>query len=253
MLWQLIFKLINGSFLITAILMVVITVVFFILFVSNGDGGDFGSEAPATVAGMLFPVSLATSINSSRFNTSGNTVLMLVLFLEIILMLLHILNSVVYARERRISKVTLFVIFGTLFYYTFGTIIGSSVLYFTKDKATFARVVWFVAGGIFLTLLFSGALTSGGTNGGKGGPIKTDLAGAIIGQFADGPITIASDDGNTMTVKDKYGCVFTYSFGEERWYDQQGLPADASACGFDDPVKAVNIRDHIYNYRKNRR
>ena len=87
---------------------------------------------------------------------------------------------------------------------------------------------------IFLTLLFSGSLTAGGTEGGKGGLIRTDVTGAIIGQFGDGPITIVSDDSETMTVKDKYGCEFTYNFGQERWYDQHGLAADADACGFTD-------------------
>ncbi len=253
MLWQLIFKLVSGNFLITAIIMVVIVGIFTYFFYSYGCGGDFGSVAPATVAGMLFPVSLAVSINSSRFNASGNTVLMLVLFLEVILLILNIVNGVLYTREKGISKVISFVAVATLFYYTFGTVIGSSVLYFTRDKTTFARVVWFVAGGIFLMLLFSGSLISGSTEGGKGGPIKTDAAGAIIGQFSDNPITVFSDDGETMTVKDKYGCVFTYNFGQERWYDQQGLHADADACGFNDAVKGVNIREHIYNYRKNHR
>ena len=209
--------------------------------------------APATVAGMLFPVSLAVSINSSRFNASGNTVLMLVLFLEVILLILNTVNGVFYTREKGISKRISFVAAATLFYYTFGTVIGSSVLYFTRDKTTFARVIWFVASGIFLTLLFSGSLTAGGTEGGKGGLIRTDVTGAIIGQFGDGPITIVSDDSETMTVKDKYGCEFTYNFGQERWYDQHGLAADADACGFTDAVKGVNIREHIYNYRKNHR
>ena len=254
MLWQLIFKLIGGNFLITAIIMVAIVGIFTYFFYSYGCGGDFGSVAPATVAGMLFPVSLAVSINSSRFNASGNTVLMLVLFLEVLLMILNTVNGVFYTREKGISKRISFVAVATLFYYTFGTVIGSSVLYFTRDKTTFTRVIWFVAIGIFLMLLFSGTLTAGGTEGVKGGPIiKNAVTGAIIGQFGDGPITIVSDDGETMMVRDKYGCEFTYNFGQERWYDPQGLSADVDACGFDDAVKGLNIREHIYNYRKNHR
>ena len=151
--WQLIFRLINGNMLIAAILMIVFVGVFTYFFLVNDHGGNFAFFGPAVVAGMLFPVALSIDVNSSRFNNYGNLILMLVLFLEIILLILAVLNGIAYTRKASLSWVILFIVSGFLFYYTFGTVIGSSVLYFTKDKVTFVGVVWFVAGGLLLGLM----------------------------------------------------------------------------------------------------
>ena len=248
--WQLIFRLINGNMLIAAILMIVFVGVFTYFFIVNDHGGNFAFFGPAVVAGMLFPVALSIAVNSSRFNNYGNLILMLVLFLEIILLILAVLNGIAYTRKASLSWVILFIVSGFLFYYTFGTVIGSSVLYFTKDKVTFVRVVWFVAGGLLLGLLFSGAFISGGKSGYGERLIQTDETGAIIGQFGPNAILVDSDDGENMTVSDKYGCRFTYNFGQQTWVDEYGLPVDADKCGFNDAVKGVNIKEHIYQYNK---
>ena len=76
------------------------------------------------------------------------------------------------------------------------------------------------------------------------------LTGAIIGQFGPNAILVDSDDGENMTVSDKYGCRFTYNFGQQTWVDEYGLPVDADKCGFNDAVKGVNIKEHIYQYNK---
>ena len=118
--------------LIAAILMIVFVGVFTYFFLVNDHGGNFAFFGPAVVAGMLFPVSLSIAVNSSRFNNYGNLILMLVLFLEIILLILAVLNGIAYTRKASLSWVILFIVSGFLFYYTFGTVIGSSVLYFTR-------------------------------------------------------------------------------------------------------------------------
>lgn|GEM_PF-4529400 len=155
MLWQLIFKLVNGNFLITAILMAS-TVVLFIVFC---DSGDFGLFGPATIAGMLFPVFLTISKISTRFNNSGNLVLMLDLFLEILLMVISMINGILCAEKKSAIKVILSVSSGMMFFYTFGTVIGSSVLYVTRIEGGFVKTVFLLGAVVYLTLFFIGALS----------------------------------------------------------------------------------------------
>lgn len=242
MIWHGLFSLINRSTLVAAIIIVAAAI---IIGLSVGRSLDFSFIVPAAMAGMLMPVVFALCENSDLFLYNGNLITTVDVILEAVLLFLSLLNA---PSTGGTVKGILLLVLMIFAYYTFGTVCGASVLYFTQDKTTFARVVWFLGFNIMIGMIGIAMMASPG--GDKNG--TNDQKRAKMGEFGPGPIVVVSDDGETMTVRDNYGNVFTYYFGEERWYDPYKQPADVDACGFNDAVKGANIREHIYNYRKNK-